>query len=241
MRLRFIYIHKRNDMKRLLVLMCICLGTGAYAQQTDTTSPYLKNSGGIILQPSFGDANSNESGVGLQYKRWVKPFMAIRTNVTYNKWQTAPSSHPTHIAGNVLYEGSEQSNINMFNLGVGAEVQTRFYKRVYLYAAVDIRAGYGSGTYQYFEQATQYLPDNTKLISNPKLVSESGITKWSISSIPFVGVKMLFKRIEFGTELSAIYTGVEHTSPTALRPYKITNVEAYIGQLLQRVYIHYRF
>lgn len=195
---------------------------------------------GTVAEIPFGDRQI-QPGIGIQYKRWVKHNRAWRIHATHNKLVNNWLSASPRINGNTLYEQNTNSTIDLFYLGGGIEMQKQFYKRVYLFAAIDLRAGYGSGSYYTVERRTVFPPDSMEYSSVYRTTADLPVSRFVIDTAPFVGVKLLFKRLSFGTELSAISAGMTHIKiPDAYRSsYSLIDVN--VGVIRQRFFINYRF
>ena len=228
-------------MKYCITAMFSIVTLSSIAQDTTTVFPsHKKNGVGFIAEPTYYNPN-DQSGIGIQYKRWVRHNRAIRINATKNNWYSYGNYEPVNIAGNVLYEQNRSTSIDMYSLGLGVEIHKQFYRKVYLYAAMEILGSYGTGSYYNGKKSTEYLPDGTQLITYSLFNPTYPVSRFTLSTVPFIGVKFLFKRISIGTELSAIQTGI--VSMKYSLPIDISNTyfDVTMGQFRQRFYVNFRF
>src|SRR5262249_14203436 len=112
------------------------------------------------------------------------------------------------------------------------------YSHVYMFAAVELRAGYGSGHID--TSVTRHYPDNTSQPNHPYTESGMGYAgpkanMLFIGFTPAVGIKFQFARIAFGTELS---NPVSYTSSSQISG---SQLDFDMGRINQRVFLHYRF
>ena len=228
-------------MRTALIISILLIGSSCFAQDETKTDilllKYPKNEIGLLGETNFGNEDFGGPSM-VQYKRWVRNNMAYRINAgigTYNNF-----SHDGYfgIIGDTILEKQSMQQATMFFAGGGVEMQRHFYKRVYLYAVVDLLAGYGQGkTEDYIVRRVEVNgQDHTQSTLTP---GSGDLSAFHLNIAPFIGAKIVFNRISFGTEISAInmsYTNINDnfTNSTGLS-------ELNMGFLRQRFFIHYRF
>ncbi|MCB9045331.1 MAG: hypothetical protein H6550_04225 [Chitinophagales bacterium] len=209
-----------------------------------------KNEIGIFLTPisTYGNnsnywGNSEYSGnAGLQYKRWVKPNIAYRIIGALGNYNQNNFFENSEKRGDTLYFRQANTNIPLYFIGGGLEVQRQFYKKVTLYAAVEVRAGYGTGEYEEFLTKmleSQQMSFNPNSYFGVTRVANSRASAFILDATPFIGGKINFRRICIGTEASVVKVGMEQVHFDNLPDYSIFNVA--LGSFRQRFYINYRF
>lgn len=226
-------------MRNALVIMLISLLiVNANAQENPNVDTF-KNSLG--LQAGFGFNDRQDDGlIGVQYKRWVRPNRALRLSAMYGRWNNFTNKEFNRRSGDTVFSNRYDESIDMFYLNVGIEMHKHFYKNVYLYAAIDLRGGYGTGTGNGTTEALIYNGPTpaTEPIAEYSIGPSYNMSRFIIDSSPFVGVKFMFRRIAFGTEISAIYCGLESQTSNNVTT-STFNMDA--GFLRQRMFVNFRF
>jgi len=230
------------------VLLISSIGIGAAAQETTEPTPKRepgKNEMGLFVEPiSSNNFNgSYDSWGGVQFKRWAKPNIAYRIIGAVGDY--IGYSNPMYVEkrGDTILQRSYNTNVPMYFLGGGVEVQRQFYKKVVLYAAIEVKAGYGTGRNQELltkvleSQQGVFVPDMYFEVDN---IGTHRVTAFTIDATPFIGAKLNFRRLSLGTEISAINIGLEKMQVENIPSYNgVTNFD--VGDLRQRVYLNYRF
>lgn len=227
----------------LITLLAIAVNPQASAQEAPKADTF-KNSFGLQFGMGFGHT-ADEELIGIQYKRWVKPNRALRFSLMYKPWTDFSERDITHVSGDTVFSNYYLDDVDMVYLNAGIEMHKHFYKNVYLYAAIDLRGGYGSGTQQVYSEGRVYsqggTTDKDPVFGNLPPGATHKVSRFIIDATPYIGVKFMFRRIAFGTEISAISSGIE--SYTTLRSAQasstIFNMEA--GLLRQRAFVNFRF
>lgn len=200
----------------LVLIFVVAASVASYAQQqsvsTSSTSPIStfvdkKNEIGIFGQAAFGYTN-NEGQVinGIQYKHWIKPNVGIRILGGFSPYY---SSRRPIVLERIGYDTVRVRNYyheaNTVFVGLGIEAQRHFYKRVFLYAAVDIIGGYGTGQAQTNTSLNSIYNSSQIFISNnlPDYVYGK-YSRTYVKLLPNIGSKIVFKRFDFGLDMSAI-------------------------------------
>ncbi len=235
------------------VLLIGGISINATAQENTEAIPKKvpgKNEIGVFAEPistsgnnySYNYSSGYSGNIGLQYKRWAKPNIAYRIMGAIGSYNQNSLIDDSKRAGDTLIAQYSGTDVPMYFVGAGVEVQRHFYRKVTLYAAIELKAGYGNGYYDEFEtrslesQQSGYHPDYYYDIKH--LRSERA-TAFIADVSPFIGAKLNFRRITLGTELSVIKLGVESLAFEQRPGYGLTNVA--VGDFRQRLYVNYRF
>ncbi|MCB9045330.1 MAG: hypothetical protein H6550_04220 [Chitinophagales bacterium] len=230
-------------MKYILFALALPFALSANAQNemsAEQTVPVRKNEIGLLGDPGISGYDP-QSYNSIQYKRWVKPnHMAWRANVGYGKYSQYNHEIIFPSLGDTSVVQHSISDIPQVYAGIGAEMQRHFYKKVYMYAAVDLYATYGKGSTKDVLDLEVTDNNNASIFRNQSLVRAYDATRFSIGVLPFVGVKLQFSRISFGTELTGIrmqYSSVNYSA----KPSDGGLVDFDMGNFTQRVFINFRF
>jgi hypothetical protein len=238
-------------MKKLMLV--VLLGVSApqlYAQsETDevlsSTEPLKKertNEAGLFGQTvATSGYNSALSLAGAQYKKWLKPNVGIRALLAHGNYYSfgySPSS--ISMIGDTVVNENQRTRVNMGFVGVGVEAQRHFYKRVYLFAGLELKGGYGSGfTDTLYEK--QYKESGKATYTKDIHDIRSGTPNVNMTYIgfsPSIGAKMQWSRLGVGAEIFAAEMSYTATNTSGV---KNSLFDFNMGDLRQRIFIHYRF
>ncbi len=212
------------------------------AEQPVQQPKYKKNEIGLFINP-FGSNNTNgyEVPFGIQYKRWTTPNLGYRIMAGVGGYSTESSTIPELIQKDTLYYKSSGTNMSMLFVGGGLDLQRKFMGKCYLYAAVEMRGGYGKGyTHTSAVRETAMISGNERSYTYQQTAYSSTITSlFLIDATPYLGIKFAFRRLVIGTELSAVATGIMKTSYDNSPAYSNSFFD--MGQLQQRFYVNFRF
>ncbi len=229
-------------MRTALIALIVLTGSSSFAQDNTNTDilllkKYPKNEIGLASETNFGNEEFGGPGM-VQYKRWVRENMAYRVNAGVGTYHHFILDGYFGIVGDTVLEKQTREQATMAFAGGGVEMQRHFYKRVYLYAAIDVLAGYGQGKTE--DYIVRKVEINGQDHRESTLVSGTGnVSVFHLNLAPFIGAKVVFNRISFGTEISAI--NLSYTSKTTSFGYKSSIGDMNMGFLRQRFFIHYRF
>lgn len=232
-------------MRLLLSLAALLMLNQTIAQEntnvTHTNDRVIKNAIGIQAGAGFGYTEDDEI-ISLQYKRWVRPNRAVRISAGFGKYDNMINKGVTNFVADTAIETLALNTVDMFYVNAGIEMHKQFYKRMYMYAAIDLRAGYGSGTVQHAEKRHYSVGGVTyKEESYLPFTTTFDLTRFTIDATPYVGVKVLFNRVAFGTEISALRTGFISQKTTDPTEESMGIVDMNAGLLRQRIFINFRF
>lgn len=234
-----------------VIIASALLATTSYAQDSERETETIKRVPGKNEMGVFGEMfnfnNYNSSSyatyAGLQYKRWAKPNIAYRIMGAAGEYNNNSIPRFVDKRGDTLVQSQTYANVPMIFAGGGVEVQRQFLKRVYLYAAIELRAGYGSSSYseiQTKEVKKDFVPFTPYPVYNESFLVKSGnVSAFAVDVTPFIGGKINFKRISLGTEISVIKSGIQSIKYSDMPAYTTTDVS--VGDFRQRVYVNFRF
>lgn len=208
-----------------------------------------KNEIGVFVEPFSGSTTWHNNGqgqyqnnLGFQYKRWAKPNIAYRIMGAFGNYSQYNFNQFKERIGDTIIEKQSNAYVPMYFAGGGVEVQRHFYKKVTLYAAIELKAGYGTGKYDEFllkELESQQNGHYPNRYTDVNKINSDNVAAFTIDASPFIGAKLNFKRISLGTEVSVIKMGIESLKFETMPSYSITNFD--IGDFRQRFYINWRF
>lgn len=229
-------------MRSTLIALTILIGSSAFAQDSNNADilllkKYPKNEIGLVSETNFGNEEYDGPSM-VQYKRWVRENMAYRINAGVGSYSNFSLDSYFGIIGDTILEKQTREQATMAFVGTGLEMHRHFYKRVYLYAVVDLLAGYGQGNTE--DYIVRKVEINGQDHRESTLVPGTGnVSVFHMNLAPFVGAKIVFNRISFGTEISAL--NLSYNSVTDNFGYKRSIGEMNMGYLRQRFFINYRF
>lgn len=236
---------------RLLIIASVLTTLSATAQDTEREQVTPKRVPGKNEIGFFTEIfntnnwyNSNYSATaGLQYKRWAKPNIAYRIMGSLGHYSQQSAAYFKEKRNDTVFQTQNYANIPMYFAGGGVEVQRQFYKKVTLYAAIELKAGYGAGTSEEVEiqevQQASYPYGSPIYHHQSNTLRTNDVSAFVMDVTPFIGAKLNFKRLSLGTEISVIKAGFEHVNYDNMPNYGTGNFDA--GNFRQRLYLNYRF
>jgi hypothetical protein len=239
-------------MKKILFALSLSvLAPQLYAQSTDNASTFTTtdiqpkqraNEIGLFGQAvATGGYNSALSIAGVQYKKWLRPNTGIRAILAHGNYYSSLHT-PTNISisGDTIINENLRTRVNMVFLGGGIEAQRHFYKRVYLFAGLELKGGYGSGyTDTLYEK--QYKESGHSTYTKDILDIRSGTPNVNMTYLgfsPSIGAKLQWNRLVIGAEIFPAEMSVTFTNTSGLQT---SSSDFNMGDLKQRIFIHYRF
>lgn len=188
-----------------------------------------------------GQESGDKMLIGVQFRQQVQPHINFRALAAYHRYQY--EARP-----DILDNGNSDSlrarfsgnNADILAIGLGLEAQRQFYKRVWLFAGLELQAGYGTGKTQSSSRTVPYgrtftgPPD----MFAPDYKSES-YQRTYVRLVPGIGAKIVFNRINFGLETQFASIGIfsEKTGES-----RVTNPGIDIlNNLAYRFQVNYRF
>jgi hypothetical protein len=194
-------------------------------------TPVFKNEAGVITE-----VEKNAGSYGLQYERWAQPWLGLHLKATYGiQHDDHRGNIPPLYFNDTILLRSLSRNYQILHLGVGIDVQKRFYKSAFLYASLSLNGGYGKG--QSDTSGTLYYNGQEFPAFRFQDKSET-LKKFYLELVPSVGVKFNLKRFVIGTDVSIIRNAMTIESKEG---HSNTLFDFELGHFSQRLYIHYRF
>lgn len=84
--------------------------------------------------------------IGMQFRQQVQPHVNFRALVAYHRYQYEGRPEVLDIGNHdSLRVKFSNTNADILAIGLGLEAQRQFYKRVWLFAGLELQAGYGTG------------------------------------------------------------------------------------------------
>ena len=210
--------------------------------KVDSSFTKYKTEIGLVTQMlAISGINESESLIGLQYKRWLSPRKAIRVLLAHQSYgfYKVPSIIGK-LNGDTLKTFTAIGDLDMFVLGLGLEFQRHFYKRIYLTASLNLDGGYGKGA---LLSDTSYAVINDNQVqyyhSSRSDYDKSDHTRAFVRVSPSIGAKLVFKRFDFGTEMSFASLGILSEN-TYGKAYTISDFDLF-GKTRYRLFASFRF
>jgi hypothetical protein len=203
-------------------------------------SPKIKSREvGAFVQYNLGPASSQGdlNLTGLQYSKWITPTKGYRFSVSYGHYKSREQAE-TYAKSDTAVQVSHISQADLLVIGGAWQVQRKFYKRLYLFAALEMKAGYGS---------RELDTITTKYYTFKNGRGQDGFnTGWGSKNnmlyadlAPSVGAKLQFNRISIGTEFVfdlASYNSGTYPDGTGMSVFNLN-----LGKTSSRLFVNYRF
>lgn len=227
-------------------LLAIC-SLGATAQDNTSTDgekisvlpKQRKHEAGMIFNLALGNTSTG-TGAGIQYKYWANPNHAIRVNALYNPYSYSNGRIYSRGNGDTLLSKLALTDIPTVQGGIGIEKQRHFYKSVYLYAALDLYAAYGSGTTKEWME-DEITKDNVTYRQNHRAGASYNSTIFRAGILPMIGAKYQFSRVTIGTEFSGLRMEYNNVTHGAGGPKSSGIADFNMGEFTQRIFVNFRF
>lgn len=221
---------------RYILSLAVLLSCFQAAAQPGISNQH-KNELGIFAETGFGNVSNQMPGlVGLQYLRW-SGNKAFRASLASGTYRVEASPFIQNISGDTVVEAIRRTKIPMVFIGAGVSMQRHFYKSVYLYAAVDLNAGYGNGSFD--TSFNQKINGSSTLSNFSAGASYTGVHKFILEAHPAIGARIVLKRFIAGTEISAI--NVDYNSMQFPGEQKTSVMDMNAGNFTQRFYVDFAF
>lgn len=197
---------------------------------------------GLFGENVFTSTQSDIYGrVGIQYKNEFRENKLYRLMAGYGNYEYTSRKSYTKMVGDTLFSTQLHADVPMFFIGGGFEMQRHFYKRLHLYAAVELNAGYGKGTYNDLlikeKNENQVLEEHYLFVSS---TASGPVSTFALNATPFIGAKFIWNRLILGSELSLVRSSWQ--SVTFANAITESNMTFDLGSSVrQRIYLNYRF
>lgn len=197
--------------------------------------PKINQELSIFGQTLLTGNNDVFSLAGLQYRRWHNEQVGFRVIGAFGQYYSS-GGELQYISGDKVITRQQHYNISLPVVGFGLEAQRHFYKRVSLFAAVELRGGYGAGhadtgVSRSIGQGavSQYLSERS---------GRRDVSLLYLGLSPSIGAKMQWSRLCVSLEiapLTASYTQLYNA------PGNGGTINLDMGNLNQRLSIGWRF
>jgi hypothetical protein len=173
---------------------------------------------------------------GVQYKKILNDKKGFRLIAGYSSYNGPEMAFSRGTSGDTAVDRFTETNINLGIVGAGIEMQRHFYKKVYLFAALELRGGYGSGSHDTLVRKTS---SSGMPYAFGTKEGRADATMVYVGLMPSIGTKLQFKKLTVGTELSGIESSYKQQRIENRSSYGVMDVMA--GQFSQRIFVNYRF
>lgn len=229
-------------MKAIFLGVSILCGMTTIAQETiSIKKPFYprKNEIGLMFETNL-TSSENLDLVGVQYKHWKNEHFGYRIIAAQRTYESTTRDQYVSIQHDTVFRLGNSNNIKMAFIGAGIEAQRHFFKSVYLFAAVEIRGGYGSGNYN---TTLTVEKQNGEYIETANSIKSNGVKMFAIEAVPSVGAKLQYKKLCFGTEAFFVHASYSKITYPITAPVISSGslLDFSAGELAQRFFINYRF
>jgi hypothetical protein len=220
------------------IICLLLLTTVAAPYTTQAQDKYYKpNELGLVGEGSLNGGPSTTAGI--KYNRWNKKNIGFHIIAAYSNYNQLDYTSTRSYTADTAITSQKYRNIDMAVLGFGIDAQRQFFHRIYLYASLEVRAGYGSGSID--SSVSKYYnftqPGYDLTITSTTGAGSTPAKMFYIGFSPAIGAKVVFNKITVGTEINdfATYTNLQvnnvHTSSTDIN----------LSAINQRIFVQYRF
>lgn len=227
-------------MNRILpVILCTLISSQAIAQETKPAAvpAERKNEIGLMGQTNLSGNAENIALMGLQYNRWVTPHLGYRIIGAYGNYINSSATITYAPSPDTIINKTEHLNIHMPIVGAGLTAQRQFYKRVYLFAAMELKGGYGGGNTDTLIKTTYGTAPN----GNDSYEFKGGNNKVNMMYLGLsasIGAKLQYSRMCFGIELLPVQMNYQYIN-YGNRKNSSGNFD--LGSFSQRLFVQFRF
>jgi hypothetical protein len=135
-----------------------------------------------------------------------KEHMIYTFSLAMSTFHDEPYTNIKYVNGNRATMLWHRTIVNMPMVGLGVEWQRQFYKKVYFFAGLEWKAGYGSGSSDTLEQVETIMPPPDPN-GAPKYWTKTTVYTGErqpvdmliMGAAPHIGAKLEFKRFTIGT------------------------------------------
>ncbi len=199
-------------------------------------TPQPQREAGIFGQTETSNGGNNTlSLVGLQYKHWRSPHYGFRVIGAFAQHHSY-GEELQFAKGDTFYTRQQHFNINLPVVGFGLEAQRHFYKNVYLFAAAELKGGYGRGSVDTLVERRIGNRSNT----TPEFGNEGrqDASLLFVGMTASIGAKLQLRRMCVGLELLPISFSYRDLDD-GVRSSGVGDF--HIGGFSQRLFLHFRF
>lgn len=222
--------------KQLLPVIFLIVATSVHAQDIQpNAAKSLMQEIGIFGQTETNNVNGSMGMAGLQYKHWHNEHLGFRVIGAFAQY-SASGSEIQSISGDTSVTKQQHYDINLPILGVGIEAQRHFYKRIYLFAAAELKGGYGNGNADtLLSKSVGHSSNNIRTYDR---AGQRDASLLYVGITASVGAKVQWNRLCVGLEILPV--GMAYTKiDDGFNRGGITDFS--LGNFSQRLFLHYRF
>lgn len=224
----------------LTTVLCMMAAMPAFAQEQKptailTTPRERLHEAGAFVQ--FHPADNGINMQGLQYTRWKNEHKGIRFILAHGSYNNSTSPITIIIPDTVMMRKTT-TRINMGIIGTGLTKQYHVNKTLYMFAAVELKGGYGRGSVD-TTIVKQFVEGPTSKEITGNLFRDQDVSMMYAGITPSIGFKFQRKRISAGIELLPLE--ISYTSRQYSKAPSTSMLDLDFGLLRQRLFINYRF
>jgi hypothetical protein len=231
-------------MRTILFALSLSLPcTSLYAQdmKPKITSPNAwHNEIGLFTVSPIGsqyNENFNNTGLsGIQYNHWVNERKGFKVFAAYGNYRSSNATEG-YVAGDTAILKKDAAHADLAVIGGALQAQRHFFRKVYLSAAVEIKAGYGSGfTDTTFTKYYHYKDLN--IVEASGMRGTGKLNTFYAALTPSIGGRIQFKRIAIGLDMM-----LELVNYTAMTYNNSSNnmLDLDLDKTSARLFVNYRF
>lgn len=233
-------------MKKIMIgALLMCMTTGIVAQdiQPEELPTFRKNEIGVTAElDAFNSTLNSTTFQALQFKHWKNEHYGARFLVGRGDFQsTYDFPQYYQVSNDTVYKKTPLTNGNMGIVGVGLEAQRQFYEKVYLFAAIEGKFGFGSGRVDTLTERSVESPQHP--LQHPvgpiPAASPVSVSMFYAGLTPTFGAKFQFRHITFGSEMAwnlLNYTNITYGNQS---PRSLMDLD--MSRLSPRFFVNYRF
>ncbi|RYE24729.1 MAG: hypothetical protein EOP51_06445 [Sphingobacteriales bacterium] len=230
-------------MKPILLALAITLSYPTIARvPVESYDPKIKaNEIGLTVSAQSLNNDFDYKTASVIYKHWMNEHIGWRAMAGYGYYNGANTLVASRYTADTLYRLTASNRTGMPLIGLGLEAERHFYKRVFMYAAIDMQAGYGTGSVD-SSISKEYVGADKRSHSNgiDNAIKNKNYSLLFIGLAPTVGAKVHYHKISVGAEISPIKFTCRAETRRDI-PTSVLNFDLSWGDLFQRFYFSYRF
>lgn len=197
---------------------------------------------GVLGQVYFGQNQYPGSVLfGVNYKRKINSVSYIRALGGFAPYNEFKELGIESINQDTVIRNYYTVNIASGFLGIGIEVERQFYKKVHLFAALELLGGYGSGKLNYIKRASIF---DKNIVNHLPTLTYQNIKNYKIAFLnfnPSIGAKIVCNKLNFGVELNAMQLSNKIAKTESQNSWTIASDFNLLGASTFRTFVNYRF
>lgn len=232
-------------MKTQNIIFAIAIICSSFVNANAQSYQNKKNEIGLFGEQKFSNSMNNAGKFGIFYRRENKENKFRRFQLFHTSLNSFSMNNPYSVIqhNDTIVSKYFVNNMSGFGLGYGIEKQRNFYKKVFLYAALDVRFTYKQ--HKFYNHVDTTVMSNVQYSSMVHFNSTStripnyNAKGYYISVLPTIGAKIdIRNRIVVGTEMM-MTTNVGFYSQKTTTNYTIFDLD--MDLFTQKFYINYKF